>query len=234
MQDYLFNASGSQVFRIAGEKGLGATGEGYVEEFTKSLWCGYRPEFSSKYTEKGTCQEDIGIKLVADVYGLGWLSKNTERKRNEWVNGECDLNLANCLRDIKCPWNAHTFPFFAQEIPTKGYEWQAQTYMFLWEKEQYFLDYCLVDAPDHVIDREYWSNHKKLEIKGDEVDEDLYNEVRKKMIHEHLPAEERVKTFEIKRNDLMIKKIIERVELGRIYQEKLLKLYPIKSLQNGN
>lgn len=207
-----FKISGSQTSKIMGVRGLGETGENYVKEWLTGQMVGYRKEFSNKYTEKGLACENTAIELVCERYDLGFLSKNTERRENEFCEGECDVEMKTALRDIKCSWDIFTFPWFDKIVKNVTYIWQAQTYMLLWDKETYFLDYCLVDAEEHMIDKEYWRKHHALYIEGDEVDEKLYDEVRSKMIFSHLPIERRVKTFEIKRDNDWIAKIEPRVK----------------------
>ena len=143
--------------------------------------------------------------------------KNEERKYNDFAEGECDLNLAKSLRDIKCSWWEYSFPRFDNKASNPTYIWQAQTYLWLWDKDEYYLDYCLVDAPEDVIQKKYWRKHRELCIEQDEVDDDLFAEVRSKMIHSHMPIEQRVKTFEIKRDEVSINKIPPRVLECRDY-----------------
>jgi hypothetical protein len=207
-----FRISGSQTSKICGVKGLGETGRGYVIDWIKSHLYGFKREFSNKFTEKGTRLEDTSIELVAKVYDLGFLVKNTERKFNAFAEGEADIVTKPRLHDVKNCWDAYTFPLFDKECTNAAYLWQADTYMWLWDKDEYWLHYTLNDAPDDMIAEAYWKQHKYVaKLEGEEVNEDLYEEVRSKMIYSHLPDHLRVKTFKLKRDEARIKIIEKRV-----------------------
>jgi len=206
-----FRIRASQTSKIMGEKGLGDTGKNYVKDWLKSYLYGFRKEFSSKYTAKGNACEDAGIDLVASVNGYGLLLKNTERKYNDYAEGEADLVLATSIDDIKNSWDAYTFPLFETEVKNKDYIWQGQTYLWLYDKETFNLHYTLNDAPPDMIEAEYWKQHRTEKIDGDEVNEELYNYIASKMLYSHLPDHLRLKTFVIPRDENMINKIPGRV-----------------------
>lgn len=222
----LFKARCSRVADLLGDKGFGKTGESYVQDYLTEKWCGYRKDFSNKYTRKGLEMEPEGIDLVARVYDLGMLMKNPDRRDNGKLTGECDIWRpgAKQIRDIKCSWNAYTFPKWESICTNKVYISQANGYMDLWDIDDYKLDYCLVDASEKQIVSEYWKAHRIADIDGDEVNGDLYDEVRSKMIHSHLPEEQRVKTFSIHRNENLLTLIDTRIDLAREYQKSLLNL----------
>jgi hypothetical protein len=97
--------------------------------FRRKVW--NKKEFSSRYTDKGLQCEDEAISLVNDVLGLGFIFKNEEHFNNDWITGTPDVNTNEILLDIKCSYEAHTFPFFETEIPNKDYFFQLQGYMWL-------------------------------------------------------------------------------------------------------
>ncbi len=207
----IFKARASRASDLLGVKGLGKTGETYIEDFLTEVFCGYPKEFSNKYTKKGLAQENVAIELVERVKDLGYIEKNTERRENDYLTGECDIVLKKSIDDIKCSWNAYTFPLFKKELDNYTYLVQGNCYLWLWDKEIFNVHYCLVDAPESLIDSEYWKAHRSAEIQSDEVDNILYEEVRAKMIHSHIPEEKRVKTFTFKRDEKVIDKLKERV-----------------------
>lgn len=226
----IFKGRCSKLSALAAVKGLGATAETYVKEWLTKNWCGYEKEFSNKYTKKGLAQEDEGIDLIASVEGLGMLIKNTKREGNDWYDGECDILLPKKIKDVKCSWDAYTFPKFEDELTNYNYICQGNGYMDIFDREEYDLQYCLVDAPQWLIDSEYWSAHYKIqketgvEFVDNEVNADLYEQVRSKMIHSHLPDEQRIKTFTFKRDDKLIALMRSRVEEVReVLIPKLLK-----------
>ncbi len=105
-------------------------------------------------------------------------SKEWERKYKEqkdistsrffWDNTNKRLglndNTPGGILDIKCSYEAHTFPFFEDEIPTKDYYYQLQGYMWLTGKDEALLCYCLIDTPLQIvrdeIRREHWRRNE--------------------------------------------------------------------------
>ena len=110
---------------------LSQTAKSYIQELVLEEKFGIKKEFSSRYTDKGLQCEDEAISLVNDVLGLGFIFKNEEHFNNDWITGTPDVNTNEILLDIKCSYEAHTFPFFETEIPTKDYFFQLQGYMWL-------------------------------------------------------------------------------------------------------
>lgn len=219
----LFTIRASQASKILGDKGLGETGKNYCIDWLKAHLYGFRKEFSSKYTEKGNICEDAGIDLVSRVlYGGRLLIKNTVRKYNDFAEGECDIEMKNSIEDIKNSWDAYTFPLFKEKCPNKDYEEQGNTYLWLYDKEVFNLHYCLNDAPPDMIEAEYWKAHWNMYKKErEEVDDNLFEEVRSKMVYSHLPDHLRLKTYTFKRNEPMIKKLENRVLECRDFIESL-------------
>ena len=110
---------------------LSQTAKSYIQELVLEHKFGIKKEFSSRYTDKGLQCEDEAISLVNDVLGLGFIFKNEEHFQNDWITGTPDVNTNEILLDIKCSYEAHTFPFFDDEIPTPAYFFQLQGYMWL-------------------------------------------------------------------------------------------------------
>lgn len=83
----------------------------YIRELAQQEILGVDFEFSSKETQKGIEVEDESIALLNRVRGLS-LVKNTERKSNGLITGECDLYDTERKRghDLKSSWSAKTFP----------------------------------------------------------------------------------------------------------------------------
>ena len=107
---------------------------------------------SSKAMEKGIECEDISIELLNSVRGFS-LSKNTERRSNDFITGECDLFDTERKRghDIKTSWSIATYPIATIDCEDKLYEWQMRGYMALWNADEWEVNYCLVDTPDRLI-----------------------------------------------------------------------------------
>lgn len=114
----------------------------------------YRPAITSRAMEKGKMVEDKSIDLLNNVYFTEY-QKNTERKTNDWLTGECDIVEGNLIRDVKSSWSIDTFPKIQHQaekiIKSSGYDWQGRGYMLLWDKDQFSVDFCLVDTPIELI-----------------------------------------------------------------------------------
>ncbi len=132
----------------------------HVRELVAQEIFGVDFEVSSKYMEKGILVEPDAIALLNRVRGLT-LEKNTERRSNDWLTGECDLFHAERRRghDVKAAWSVATFPIAAVDCEDKLYEWQMRGYMALWDADEWEVNYCLVNTPEKLIGYEPVTMH---------------------------------------------------------------------------
>lgn len=132
----------------------------YIRELAQQEIFGIDFEFSSKETEKGIEVESESIAMLNRVRGLN-LTKNTERRDNGLVTGECDLFDAPRRRghDLKSSWSAKTFPGWIDDCENKAYEWQVRVYMMLWDADEWEVNYALVDTPERLIGYEPLQMH---------------------------------------------------------------------------
>lgn len=121
-----------------------------IEKMAKQLVYGFDEVVSSKYMDKGIQVEDKSIELYNSVFFTDH-KKNTERKSNDWITGECDIFSPGKIIDIKSSWSLATFPATSARGEDKGYEWQGRAYMWLWDVDQFDIAYCLVNTPDDLI-----------------------------------------------------------------------------------
>lgn len=215
----------SQIMTNPKEKGamLSKTCISYLEKWLKE-----QPEFynrsheiKSKYFDKGNSCEIESMEFAAKVYKWGMVSKNTERRENDFIEGECDIVLAKQIVDIKNSWSDETFPLFDEELPIKGYDSQLQGYMDLWNKEAASVVYTLMDAPEYLVEKE--ARFKSYEMGLEEVPAELYDQIKADMTYSNLPDSLRIKMFSVIRNDAFIKSVYERVKLCRTYIEGMVK-----------
>lgn len=159
-------------------------------------------EVSSKAMEKGIETEGDGIALLNRVRGLN-LVKNTERKKNKWITGECDLFDASRARghDIKSSWSLATFPIDVDDCEDKLYEWQMDGYMWLWDADEWEVNYVMVDTPERLIGFE----PLQLHLVG------------------HIPEHMRLTTWAISRDKSRISRIKEKVEAAREYYGEVIR-----------
>ena len=206
--------------RKAGEV-LSETAKTYVHDLVLEEKYGIKKEFSSRYTDKGNEVEEIGIALVNEVLNYKFIYKNYEFFENDWVKGTPDVNTDEVLLDVKCSWDATTFPFFDTEVPNKDYYYQLQGYMWLTGKQESILAYCLINTPFQMVEDEIRRAHWKFNLI--EENTELRKEVESKHIFDHIPEHKRVKYWFIRRDESVIEKIKERVELCREYYNLLMK-----------
>lgn len=132
------------------DRSLSAGAKTYLDGLAKEFVYGYEKTVSSKYLEKGQLVEADSIELYNQVHFTS-LKKNTERRENEWVTGECDLAPPDKIIDIKSAWSLDTFPATAAQAHDPDYEWQGRAYMWLWDRPLFEVAWCLVDTPPELI-----------------------------------------------------------------------------------
>ena len=198
---------------------LSQTAKSYIQELVLEHKYGIKKEFSSRYTDKGLQCEDEAITLVNDVLGLGFIFKNEEHFANDFITGTPDVNTNEILLDVKCSYEAHTFPFFETEIPTKDYFYQLQGYLWLTNKTEALLCYCLINTPLEIVEDEVRREHWKHKV----IDEDLEirEYVEKKHNFDQIPDNRKVKVFKVERDETIIWAIQEKVTEARIYYDLL-------------
>lgn len=187
------------------------TAKSAVREIAKQELFGFDFFGGNKYTQKGIELEEQAIKLSGLIRGLP-LKKNTERKENDWISGECDIYVPKrkLIIDTKCSWDIGTHPFFIEEAQAKadksGYLYQMQGYMWLWDAEEANIDFVLFPTPMNLIP--IYENMEKY------VD-----------LVEKIPQEKRITTVVVKRDNDIIEKIKERVGFAQNYYNNLIKEY---------
>lgn len=179
---------------------LSAGAKTEIEKLAKQLVYGYDEIVSSKYMDKGIQVEDQSIELYNAVFFTSH-AKNTERKTNDWITGECDIHHPGKIIDIKSSWSLATFPSTSRAGQDKGYEWQGRAYMWLWDEPEFEIAYCLVNTPDDLIGWEDSSLHY--------VD--------------HINQELRVTRVPYKRDKSLEDKIKLRVEAANEYMDLMVK-----------
>lgn len=170
-----------------------------VEKIAKEFIYGFREVISSKYMTKGIEVEDKSIELYNEVMFTSH-KKNTERKENAWITGECDLFTGSKIIDIKSAWSLATFPVTAAQAVSKTYEWQLRAYMMLWDVDDSELAYCMVNTPEELIGYEQPELHYV---------EQIAPELRLTLAH-------------FKRDKALEDKIKVRVDAANVYLEQVI------------
>ena len=174
----------------------------YIRELAQQEILGVAFEFSSKETQKGIEVEDESIALLNRVRGLS-LAKNTERRSNGLITGECDLYDAERKRghDLKSSWSAKTFPGWVVDCEDKLYEWQMRGYLCLWDADEWEVNFALVDTPERLIGFEPLQMH----------------------VVSHIPEYMRLTSWVIQRDFAKERAIVEKVEAARDYYAQVIR-----------
>lgn len=197
-----FRASSlSQIMTDAKSKGeeLSVGAKTFIAKQAKEFVYGFDERISSKYMDKGIQVEDQSIELLNSVLFTSY-QKNTERKENDWITGECDIFTGDSIIDIKSSWSLTTFPVLAEQGEDKDYEWQLRAYMMLWDVDHASIAYCLVSTPEDLIKYEDATLHQ--------VD--------------HIAPELRVTRVFYERDKALEEKIKVKVEVARDFYQKTI------------
>ncbi len=121
----------------------------------KEQFFGFSSSITTKPMIKGKDWEEESIALVNQVRGSFYV-KNKERFENEFLSGEPDIILDDCIIDIKTSWSLETWPATPDEGVNKDYMWQLIGYCWLLDKPQAELIYCMIDTDDSLLND--WDN----------------------------------------------------------------------------
>jgi hypothetical protein len=210
----MFKCRASQLKKLMTEPKLKADKEaGNLSETARTMvreqllldLFGFKNYVETKYTRKGIMLEAQAI----DVIGLATFTeavKNTERKENDWITGECDIVQPDCIRDTKCSWSIDTFPWTKAEagaaVKDSGYDWQGQAYMWLWDKPRHYVDYVLLPTPHDLLG--------------------FYDEASMYIYAvEAIPMDKRITSVIIERDESLHELIIAKVKAARLYYDAL-------------
>lgn len=173
----------------------------YIRELVAQEVFGIDFEVSSKAIEKGLLVEGEAIAMLNRVRGLS-LAKNTERRDDGFITGECDLFDAARRRghDLKCSWSAATFPITVEDCKDSLYEWQMRSYMRLWDGDEWEVNYALVNTPEALIGYEPLPMH----------------------VFDHIPEHHRITTWTIKRDAALEAAITEKIKAAREYYREVV------------
>jgi hypothetical protein len=147
---------------------ISETTKSYVKEYLISEIYGIKKQINNKFLSKGIWLEDEAIDKAIEWLDIPFALKNEQFFEDDFFCGTPDLILDDEVLDIKCSWDAFTFPLFENEIPTKDYFYQLQVYMHLTGKRNARLVYVLLNTPDELVYEEkhdYDNMDKKYRIK---------------------------------------------------------------------
>ena len=184
-----------------------------------------RRDIQTKQMKKGVEVEQESIDLLS-IYLKKPFTKNTERFSNKYITGLPDI-IDDGVIDIKSSYDLWTF---LGNIPDKLdnlYYWQMQSYMWLTNKTNATIAYCLVNTPDNIIQQEKYYLLKKLDVVSEESPEFIREAMKLElnMKFDDIAIEERILMFRVDRNEDDILRIEQKVEKAREFLNQLEQLH---------
>lgn len=208
---------------------LGETCITMLKEWLITEVTGNQKEIESKYLSHGIYAEPFGLQRASKYFGQKF-EKNETQLEDDFFTGTFDSRGESIVIDIKCPWEAHTVPYFENQ-PPKGYYNQLQVYMALTGLKKAALVYCLENHSEDEIDRlaeklaRKEAQQKKL--LDWEVEMHHWDAAKEKLTYDNIPEEFRIKVYEFDRDDALIESMQKRVVECREYlKSNLIPLLP--------
>lgn len=204
---------------------LSETTKSYIEEIWLKNNYGYDEVVLTDEMLKGLLCEQDAMQLVQDVANDGIFREKYKdgQLSNEYIIGNPDILIKQdgikIIEDTKCSFTIKTF--FNAEM-SKLYEWQLRGYMWLTGSRKARLRYALVDTPLEIIQE----LQKKAFFKFgcDENNKDYIRfceQIERNHTFSHIPAEKRLKTYEIEHDDNLIEVLKEQLEKCVVYYNSL-------------
>lgn len=191
-----------------------------VEAFVGEQYGRYK-EISSKYLDKGTEVERLGITLYSAIT-TRFLVENEKQYENDFIKGKPDVFQDGTIYEFKSSWDIFSFWKARTSATNKDYYWQVMGYMALTGAKSAKLIYCLIDTPDQLIEDEKWRLARKMGV-IDSLHHPEYieacNQLDHNMKYGDIPMKDRFFQVNIERDNIAIKAIQDRVEACREYME---------------
>lgn len=200
---------------------ISATLKTHLNDWYLEKKYGVRTEIRSRYTDKGIQLEDEAIREYNKLFGTNHF-KNDEFFEDDFIQGTPDIvsDDDDEVLDIKCSFSLDSFPILEKKMSNKNYYAQLQGYMRLTGKSKAKLVYVLLDTPEDIIVREAKSIMYKEKLPDDFLDI-LIEEVREAHTYSHIPIKDRIKIFEVLRDEDMINNIDQKVIFSREYIDSI-------------
>ncbi len=216
----LFTEPQSKADKDAGN--LSKTAKAYLHKvYIEELW-GKRRDITTKQMDKGILAEPDAIMMLS-ILDDEFYDKNFERKEDDYICGMADIVTETEIMDVKCSWDAETFIPNLTESVNKDYLYQLHGYMRLWNKPTARIRYCLVSAPESIIQEEL----KKLLYRMDVATElnpeymAAAQDLQFQMTFDEIPIEHRIIDVVIPRDEQIIEQMPAKVEKAREYLAEL-------------
>lgn len=217
---------------------LSETAKSEIKKIWRQNEKGFVESLDNKYIMKGLFSEQEGVELISDVESYFYI-KNTERITKGNLTGEADIiciynsfdelpewrKLADdgntkfplkVIKDVKCSYDLRTF---MNADFSSLYEYQGRCYLLLYDADEFHLQYCLVDLPEHLYNDEIWKAKNKygvIDIEEESV-KPLFDQIKINFIYSDNPnytKEERLKSYWIRRDRNIEVQMLEKIPLA--------------------
>ena len=193
---------------------FGATALSYIRDVWLANEHNYSEPVVTNEMLKGFLSEDEAIGVLTRQVEGPYRVKNEQQFEDEHFIGTPDVIIPDAVEDVKCSWTLRTF--MEVQHPSALYYAQGQVYMALVGRDKFRLCHVLVPTPSEIVTEE--RKRFFFRFNCDEEDDRLQECYRKvDAMHniDGIPEEQRIKVFEIERNDTYLMKLRKRVELAR-------------------
>lgn len=192
-------------------------------EYTK-FTTGRERVINSKEIEKGLFLEEDAITEYS-LHTKEFLVKNKQRRENDYVSGEIDIEEEERVTDTKVSWDIYSFDALLITGLKTAYEWQGRSYCWLWEKDSARIVHTLLNTPEHLIQNMerklmydmFGSEQRKSMASEEELD--IYNDACKKIrfnnTYDDLPRSRKIRMFDVTRDLELEEKMKQRIEQCR-------------------
>jgi hypothetical protein len=198
------------------------TTKSYVETMWLEKEFGFKKDVLTDEMLKGLLCEQDSVGLVKKVLGGEFRIKNTQRFRNEFIEGTPDVILKkeDFIEDVKSSFDLSTF---VGSSLTSGYEWQGQGYMWLTGKTKYRLIYCLVKTPEEIIieQKKKWYFKFNCDENNPHYQSACIQIDHNNDLIDHLPLEKRIRVFEFAFDPQKIELLKKKIIASREYYKTL-------------
>jgi hypothetical protein len=204
---------------------LSETTKTYIKEIWLKNEYGYDEIVVTDAMLKGLLCEQDAMQLVQDVANDGIFREKFKGGilKNDYIMGSPDLvitdNGETIVEDTKCSF---TIKSYAEAEMTKIYEWQLRGYMWLTGATKARLRYALIDTPLEIIQEEQKRYFFKFGCDENNKEyQRICEQIEKNHTFSHIPAQKRLKTFEISHDENKIAHLITQIEKCRNFYQKI-------------
>lgn len=203
-----------------------------IERYSKDKYDTRRAAYSlgNPRQSKGSSLEVDGAQFLSELDGVNY-QKPEENESNEWLVGKADLLTPNRGKvvEIKTVWSTDTyFPHYLTILPPSVW-YQTQGYLELYNIDRAQVCYVLINTPQHLIDQEIATIHKKF-MYG-EMTREKYEYCMSKMeLHydySKINAKRRVIRFDVQRHRPIIPFINYKISLSREWLSQFDKIHTL-------